>query len=76
MNRVYEIFEVLPNGSPQKVNVVWGLEFARLKLRELASQTRNECFATDHETHQIVAQMNVPPKKRSPDKSVSLPSTS
>ena len=61
MRQVYEIFEVLPNGSPQKVSAVWGLEFAKLKLREHASQTRNECFAADEETHQIVAQMNVPP---------------
>jgi hypothetical protein len=57
--RVYEIFEVMPNGSPQRVTVVSGLEFAKAALRRLANQTNNECFAADAKTRQVVIQMNV-----------------
>lgn len=60
MHRVYEIFEVLPNGSPQKVGVVSGLDSAKARLHELATNTANECFASDTRTRQIVALENVP----------------
>ena len=63
MHRVYEIFEVLPNGSPQRVSVISGLDSAKARLTELANQTPNECFASDARTRQIVALMNVPPSK-------------
>lgn len=63
MNRVYEIFEVLPNGSPQRVTVVPGLEYAKARLRELATNTANECFASDARTRQVVALINVPPSR-------------
>lgn len=63
MNRVYEIFEVLPIGPPQRVTVVSGLEYAKARLHELATKTANECFASDARTHQIVALINVPPSK-------------
>lgn len=63
MNRVYEIFEVLPNGSPQRVTIVSGLDSAKARLHELATNTANECFASDARTHQIVALLNVPPSK-------------
>lgn len=61
MYRVYEIFEVSPNGSPQRVTVVSGLEAAKSRLHQLANNTSNECFAMDARTRQIVALMNVPP---------------
>jgi len=64
MHPVYEIFEVLPNGVPQRMTVVTGLELAKSKLDKLACQTNNECFAKDAKTRQIVAHMNVPPMKR------------
>jgi hypothetical protein len=63
MHRVYEIYEVLPGGSPEKVNVVTGLEFAKLALQGLAKRTNNECFAADARTRQIVMQLNVRPPK-------------
>lgn len=63
MHRVYEIFEVSPNGSPQRVTVVSGLDSATARLHELANQTPNECFASDARTRQIVALLNVPPSK-------------
>jgi hypothetical protein len=63
MHRVYEIFEVLPNGTPQKVDIVGGLEFAKIALEGLAKRTKNECFAADPKTRQVVIQMNVPRQK-------------
>lgn len=63
MNRVYEIFEVPPNGSPQRVTVVSGVEFAKMVLEALAKRTSNECFAADAGTRQVVMQRNVPPAK-------------
>jgi hypothetical protein len=63
MHRVYEIFEVLPNGTPQRVRVVGGLESAKIVLQGLAKRTRNECFALDPKTRQVVIQMNVPRQK-------------
>lgn len=63
MNRVYEIFEVLANGSRQRVATVSGLESAKARLHEIATNSRSECFVADARTHQIVAQRNVPPAK-------------
>jgi len=64
MHRVYDVFEVLPNGVPQKVTVVTGLEVAKSRLHALAGRTPNECFVADAETHQIVAHLNIPAMKR------------
>jgi hypothetical protein len=63
MHRVYEIFEVMPNGTPQRVTVISGVEFAKLALQRLAKRTKNECFAADPKTRQVVIQMNVPRQK-------------
>ena len=63
MYRTYEIYEVLPDGSSQKVNVITGLEFVKLALQGLAKRTNNECFAADAKTRQIVMQINVPRPK-------------
>ena len=59
MHRVYEIFEVMPNGSPQRVTVVSGLEFAKVAIQDLVKHTRNECSVVDAKTHQVVIQMNL-----------------
>ncbi len=63
MHRVYEIFEVPPSGSPQRVTVVSGVEFAKVALQGLANRTNNECFAADARTRQVVMQLNVPSAK-------------
>ncbi len=60
MQRVYEIFEVMPNGTPQRVTVISGVEFAKLALQGLAKRTKNECFAADAKTRQVVMYVNVP----------------
>lgn len=65
MYRSYEILEVMPDGSTVKRMVVRGLEFAKVALEGLAKRTANECIAEDQKTHQVVAQLNVPPTKRS-----------
>jgi hypothetical protein len=59
MHRLYEIFEVMPNGSPQRVSVVTDLEFAKVALDELAKRTKNECYAAETRTHQVVIQRNI-----------------
>ena len=61
MHEAYEIVEVLPNGSRQSVAVIYGLESANARLQELANNTRNECYAADARTRQIVAMRNVAP---------------
>ena len=59
MYRVYELFEVMPTGSPHRVSVVSGLEFAKAALQRLAKDTTNECYVADRETHQVMMQINV-----------------
>lgn len=63
MYRTYEIFEILPDGSPRKRDLVSGLEFGKSRLDGLARRTNNECLAADSDTRQIVAHRNVPPPK-------------
>lgn len=60
MHRVYEIFEVWPDGSMLKRATVSGLEFAKVTLDALAERTSYECMAADAITRQVVAQRNVP----------------
>ena len=59
MYRLYEVIEVLPNGSRQMVTVASSLEAAKAALQTLAQRTHDECFAVDRTTRQIVMQMNV-----------------
>jgi protein-disulfide isomerase-like protein with CxxC motif len=63
MHRVYEIFEVWPDGSLLKKAVVSGLEFAKVTLDALAERTGHECMAADATTRQVMAQRNVPRAK-------------
>jgi len=59
MYSVYEIFEVLPDGSTLRTSRESSLEFAKLALQELAKRTKNECFVADARTKQVMAQLNV-----------------
>lgn len=61
----YEILEVMPDGSTVKRSLASGLEFAKVTLEALSKHTTNECIAADERTHQVVAQLNLPPTKRS-----------
>jgi hypothetical protein len=70
MHRVYEIFEIMPNGTPQRVAVISGVEFAKLALQGLAKRTKNECFAADAKTRQVVMHMNAPLRKSQAARSI------
>lgn len=59
MDREYEIFEQLPDGSPIWRGHASGLPNVRLKLQELARTTANECFAMYLPTKEVVARLNV-----------------
>ncbi len=59
MYSVYEIFEVLPDGSALRISRESSLEFAKLALQELAKRTKNECFVADARTRRVMAQLNV-----------------
>ena len=59
MEREYEIFEQLPDGSPIWRGHASGLSNVRLKLQELARTTANECFAMYLPTKEVVARLNV-----------------
>lgn len=54
----------MPDGSTVKRASISGLEFAKVTLEDLAKRTSNECIAADERSHQIVAQLNLPPAKR------------
>ena len=45
MNRDYDIFEDLPDGSTVWLACVFGIENVELKFRELAMETTNRIFA-------------------------------
>lgn len=61
MDREYEIFEQLPDGSPIWRSHASGLHNAHLKLQEVARKTSNECFAVHLHTKEVVARLNVRP---------------
>lgn len=59
MHRVYEVVQVLPDGSRWVGAVVPGVEFAKAALGNLAKRAHDECLAIDAKTHQVVMQLNV-----------------
>lgn len=59
MEREYDLFERLPDGSPVWRGNASGLPNVRLKLQELATTTANECYAIHLPTKEVVARLNV-----------------
>jgi hypothetical protein len=59
MEREYDLFELLSDGSQMWRGQASGLRNVRLKLREIAKTTANECFAMYVPTKEIVARLNV-----------------
>jgi hypothetical protein len=59
VEREYELFEQLPDGSPMWRGQASGLHGVRLKLQEIARTTTNECFAMYLPTKEIVARLNL-----------------
>jgi sugar-specific transcriptional regulator TrmB len=58
LNRVYDIFERLPDGSDLWKGYVHGLEQAHSKLQELAAQSKNEFYAIHSPTKEIAARVS------------------
>jgi len=58
MEREYDLFEYYPDGSCPWRGVVSGHEAALAKLRELATETKNEVRVMHVPTKSIVAVMN------------------
>jgi len=58
VNREYDIFERLPDGTHLWKDYVHGLEQAHRKLQELAAQSRNEHYAIHTPTKEIAARVN------------------
>lgn len=60
MDRNYDLFEILPDGSPIWKCAVAGHENAIQQLRELARHTRNELRIMHLPTNTIIAVHNAP----------------
>ena len=61
MDRSYDLFEILPDGSPIWKCAVAGHENAVQQLRELARHTSNELHIMHLSTNTIIAVLNAPP---------------
>ena len=66
MNREYDLFEKLPDGSELWRRHVHGLLEARGELVELSRTTKNDCFAMHLKTKEIVARAHAGRTIRSP----------
>jgi pyrrolidone-carboxylate peptidase len=58
MNKDFDLFERLPDGSPMWRGHVSDTADLDTKLGEIARRTKNECFALHLPTKQIVRRMN------------------
>lgn len=58
MNRDYDLFEILPDGSPIWKELVSGLAEAIRKLEELGKETKNEMRLMHVPTNTIIATVN------------------
>jgi hypothetical protein len=58
VDRGYDLFEILSDGSPIWRGAIRGRDDAILKLQELAKQTRNEVRAMHVPTRMTIAVLN------------------
>jgi anion-transporting ArsA/GET3 family ATPase len=56
----YDVFEILPDGSPVWRGAIHGREDALRKLEELAKQTVNEVRVMHVPTKTVIAAVNTP----------------
>jgi hypothetical protein len=59
MQRDYDLFELLADGSPIWRDRAKGLAEVRRKIKELSHVTGNECYAIHTRTKDVVARVNV-----------------
>jgi hypothetical protein len=60
VNRDYDLFEILPDGSPIWKELVSGLAEAIRKLEELGKETKNEVRLMHVPTNTVIATVNTP----------------
>jgi hypothetical protein len=60
VDRNYDLFEILSDGSPVWRAAIHGRDDALIKLEQLAKQTRNEVRILHVPTKTVVAAMNTP----------------
>jgi hypothetical protein len=58
MNREYDIFERLPDASVRCLVRVLGTQHIPAVLAARGAQTKNECFAMNIRTREIIARVN------------------
>lgn len=58
MNRDYDIFEKLPDGTVLWRGLIHGRELACIKLNELGNHSKNELVAIHMPTKEIIARAN------------------
>jgi hypothetical protein len=58
MVRNYEVFERFPDGSTLWRASVAGIRSAHNTLKELSTETKNECYALNLQTGEIIARFN------------------
>jgi len=63
MERSYDIFEVMPDGSKIWRAAAVGHENAIIELKKLATRTKNEVLLMHLETKAVIAIMNNPTPK-------------
>jgi hypothetical protein len=61
VDRHYDLFEILPDGSPIWRCAIAGHENAVEQLRKLAQQTPNEVRIMHLSSNTVIAVLNVPP---------------
>jgi len=60
MDRNYDIFEILSEGSPIWRGAIHGRENALLRSQEIAKQTKNEVRVMHVPTKTVIATINAP----------------
>jgi hypothetical protein len=60
VDRDYDLFEIMPDGTPLWRQAVTGHDNAISALKELASKTKNEVRIMHLPTSSVIATVNVP----------------
>jgi hypothetical protein len=58
MQRSYDLFEIMPDGSPLWKGTILGYEAAIIALKKLSTETKNEVRAMHLATNSVVEMLN------------------